>query len=276
MNTSSNEYGNFGYLFTRGPNTTNFETGGHWDNPNRGYLNMNGDTDENRIALSVGEDYRGEEIGEIFTNSADKKVGKVGPTELSLINNDNDLWNNLASLSINDDGGNGWAGYSSLRGPNSANINMGARSWEGNPDLPYFQMFGTNDGNNDFQGIEISILPDGNGDQHSFINLNSQDGRSSNIGLGSFGLRGPNSQNLDMGSKEWEDKDFGYINMWGRNDGQNDFHAMEIAVSEDGNGDQFGYINLMSESGKLFNLSPDGIGGNVPFTIGNGAIIQEL
>ncbi len=386
MRTESNENGNFGYLNTSGPSTTNLETGGHWDSPDRPFFNMNGANNETRISVSVNYDDQENEWGtmnlrgpgsnnieigarnwedanipfvwmqgtEDFTAielsldsnypeagyihlmdktnrrtwlgsgglTIDKSTGEqivslrnesdgenewgfmemsshegkmiaIEPRSVILRDIDN-TWNDLASISINNDSGNGWAGYLNLRGSNSNNIEFSTRSWE-STDLPMINL----NGQNDFRGMEISVAPDVNTAQEGFINMWSENESTMNLNPNSISfntnsgtngtlsptnvgiekasislnenengsssemyLWGDNSPNIQMGSQSWENHDLAVLNLFtDKPDGSGWFYiAASISAGADET-DSWGSMDLCKNDESKITL--DGYSGNI-------------
>lgn len=255
----------YGYLYTRGPNTTNFETGGDWNNPDRAYLNLNGATDQNRIHMGIEEDNQQIEFGSLnITNSAQKEA-LVQPYLIRL-NRNGENWREFASISVQDNYGIGEAGYFNLNGPNSANIWMGTRDWE-NSDLPQINMHGEND----FQTMELSAYSDGNGYQEGFLSAKATNGRSLNVspnsvllhnqnsnqtialettdnGQGEYGtlrLNGPNTMNFEFMPTWWDQPDRVRFQL----NGNTDEGRMNIGITEDNAGNEHGEIFIHSSDG---------------------------
>jgi len=91
---------------------------------------------------------------------------------------------------------------------------------------------------------------------HEAVSLNAEN-RDDLGWAGYFNLRGPNSENVQIGTRHWEETpDFPLINLFG----ENNFHGIELSITRDGENNQFGWINLMSENGKSLHLSPNNLG----------------
>ncbi|WP_297096210.1 tail fiber domain-containing protein [uncultured Draconibacterium sp.] len=285
MNTQNNGADNFGYLFTRGPNTTNFETGGDWNNPDRAYLNLNGATDENRFHVGVYEDGQQNEFGSVDISGSNQQLTSIQPNIISL-NRTGDNWREFANMNMwaNPDTGTGMHGTITLNGPESLNFRIRSRDWE-NANLPQLALYGEND----FEAMELSVLPDGNGDQYGFINLISENGKSLHLSPEGFGidkvslntvnenggssgqifLHGTNSPNIQIGGQPWHNNDLGFFTVFtDKPDGNGWYYgAANISASTDGtdswgsmslNNNDMQRITLDGQSGSIHGIAQDG------------------
>ncbi|MDX1286221.1 MAG: hypothetical protein R3182_14475, partial [Draconibacterium sp.] len=156
----------YGRLRLWGPNTYNFEfTSQTWANRDLPHFRMRGS--ENQEVLVLSTENNSEESGFIRlvnkrdTNQVYRELN-LNATGLKLWQRQNwDILHEAVSLRAENRDSLGWAGYLNLRGPNSSNMHFGTRSWDGTPDLPIINLHGEND----FHGMELTIAPDGNGQQ---------------------------------------------------------------------------------------------------------------
>ncbi len=201
----------------------------------------------------------------------------------------------LSQIRTQDWGGTGYSAFAQFNGPNSTNIEMGGRFWN-NADIPYFKM---NNSQNQY-ALELSLTEDST--ETPFLNMNSRDGKTlylspggfginsnqkevlvepnlirlirtgdnwrefavihidnkDNTGdAGYFGLRGPTNDNINFGGRHWEgNADLPFMHFIG----ENNYLGIDLGMSKNNEGQQFGWINLMSENGKNLHLSPDGFG----------------
>lgn len=254
--------GHSAFLDLRGPNSTNIEmTSKHWVNADLPWFKLVGSQNQDAIQMSVYEDST--ETAYINLFSLNQKESFL--TTNSLVFKDFAYGqSHLIDLGTNNNSGNGSVGYLNLSGPNSTNIWLGSRDWESS-DLPQINLHG----NDNFHGMEISVAPNQDGIQHGFINLWSENGNSLQLSPFNFGIEkvkmfnepsdsnktghihvlGPNTLNISMGGKHWENNaDLPYLHFFGTNDGNGDFHAIDVSVINDQ--EQSGYINLADKSGR--------------------------
>ncbi|WP_340113476.1 tail fiber domain-containing protein [Maribellus mangrovi] len=277
----------YGYLFTRGPNTTNFETGGDWNNPDRAYLNLNGATDENRIRMAVYEDEQQNEFGSVDISGSNQKLASIQPYIISL-NRTGDNWREFANLNMweNPDTGTGMHGTITLNGPESLNFRIRSRDWE-NANLPQLALYGEND----FEAMELSVLPDENGNQYGFINLWSENGKNLYLSPNGFGvekislntvnengvssgeifLQGNNTPNIQMGGQPWDNNhDLGFFTVFtDKPDGNGGYYGAAGIYANTNGTDSWGRISLSNngeervlingENGKIDLSSQDAI-----------------
>ena len=131
--------GHTGLFQINGLTTQNFElTSQSWVNPNFPWFKLSGENLGDAVQMFLDND---------GTEAANLNLFSIGRGSSSFTT---DSWN--------------------MNGPNSTNIQLGARSWEGTPDLPFVNFFGENH----FHGIELSITRDGENNQLGWINLNSE------------------------------------------------------------------------------------------------------
>lgn len=161
---------NAGKLELRGPNSTNFHLG-IFDDPDHGFLQMNGKTNEQRALMFVKTDGDQQEKGTIELHGQDgNKVGII-PTQIALHKPDWSFYgrlyaeNNAGKLELNGNnssvsiknangqqgarlessdptGTSGFSGRLILSGPNNDNIFMGTKHWE-TSGLPIIQLKGS-------------------------------------------------------------------------------------------------------------------------------------
>ncbi len=168
-------------LDLRGPNSANFHLG-IFDDPDHGFLQMNGKTNEQRALIFVKTDWDQQEKGTIELHGQDgNKVGII-PTQFALHRPDWSLYgrlfaeNNTGKLELfgNDpsvslkkvngqqgallttfENQNGFSGRLLLYGPNNENIYIGTKSWE-TSGLPIVALRGSEG----IDKISLSILAD--------------------------------------------------------------------------------------------------------------------
>lgn len=284
-----------GNIQLNGPNSRNFDLSNkHWVNADLPWFKMSGSQSQDVVQISVSDDSTESAYMNLFSN--DNKEASFYTTGIRF-NTTGDNGSELASINVENRDNSGYAGYLNLNGPNSGNIGMGSRHWEGKADLPLINLYGENY----FHGMELSIVPDGNGDQYGFINLMSENGKNlylspTGLGIDKISLNtvtengGSNgeiylwgdsgSPNIQMGGKSWENHDLGFFavftdkpdgNGWyygaagieAYTDGTDSWGSMglynngEERINLDGHS---GTISLVSENGKSLNLSPDGFG----------------
>lgn len=286
MYTSEFESQKFGSLRIAGPNTTNVEFNpGWWDQPDRGIMNINGSTDENRIHMAVYENEQQIEFGSLNVNNSDQKEALIEPNLIRL-NRTGDNWREFAVIHVDNKDNTGEAGYFSLSGPTNDNINFGGRYFEGNADLPFMHLIGENN----YLGIDMGMSQNNEGQQFGFINLMSENGKSLHLSPESFGvdkislntvaenggssgeiyLWGENgSPNIQMGGQPWQNHDLGFFTVFtDKPDGNGWYYgAANIAANTDGtdswgsmslNNNDMQRITLDGQSGSIHGIAQDG------------------
>lgn len=250
------------YFDLKGPNTTNVELGAkYWANSDLPWFKLMGSQSQDVAVISAYEDDT--ESGHLELYSLDGKQTFLNST--MMVFKDTTYGHaHLVELGTNNNSGNGSTGYLNISAPNSGNIWMGAREME-NINLPQINLHGEND----FHGMELSMFKDENGDQFGGINLMSENGKSfylnpfgfgnekvrlntettGNSVVGHIEVLGNSTTNLTMGGRHWEDNgDLPYLHMFGTNDGNNDFHAIDVSLLDDGS--ESGYIRLAEKTNR--------------------------
>jgi hypothetical protein len=221
--------------------------------------------------------------GRIYLGAGDGDYANIYPNYF------NGRHNNRSLFAI---GHANWSGAENfglvlLDGPNSRNFELTGQHWNQKPDLPFFKMRGSTNQDVVVLSAEDNAEESGNirlntkRDENQFykeLNANStglrfwakqnwdvlhesasliSENRDGFGDAGYFNLNGPNSANVSIGTRHWEETpDLPLINLFG----ENNFHGMELSITRDGENNQFGWINLMSENGKNLYLSPEGFG----------------
>ncbi|HSH20295.1 MAG TPA: tail fiber domain-containing protein [Draconibacterium sp.] len=166
--------------------------------------------------------------------------------------------------------GSGIAGYIGVSGPTTTNVSIGAHN--DNRELPVINLYGINKGNGDFHAMELSVLPDDNGDQYGFINLWSENGKSlhlspGNMGVqgvsmstsinnsgtfGSLSLHGPNSDNFQFMPSWWDKPDLPRMLLLGTSQ----IAAVDLGADLDGQQNEVGFISISSTDGSSASWRP--------------------
>ena len=185
------------------------------------------------------------------------------------------------NLTLSGDSETGNTGVISIHGNESGAISQGFKAWQGEAgtDLPfisletrnrymaYLSAFNNIDAeNNDTTSVGYMFLRSTNGHQYSMQpqgywmykdnKLTSQMMAQNWGGLGfsgHFDVRGPNSTNIALSSRHWENPDLPWFYMSGSED-QN-----VIQMSAESNEDESGNINILSKNGNSTYLSANGI-----------------
>lgn len=244
---------------------------------NRPFLSFEGNDVANKSLIWMETEKPGSvESGKILINSNANEEMYLSPTGIFAKNNGTQL----AEFTTQNWGGQGQSGLIKVNSPSGqTKVQMTTKSWE-NAELPWFNMFGTV--NNDI--VQISAANDSN--ESGFISVFSRDNKEAsfyptgfrfnrngqnwrefatlhiddkdNTGdAGYFGLRGPNSDNINFGGRHWEgNADLPFVHFIG----ENNFLGIDMGMSKNNEGQQSGFINLMSENGKNLYLSPEGLG----------------
>lgn len=264
LSTSVNDFGTFGSIWMHGPNSDNIQMmPSWWENPDLGRMLILGTSPTAAIDLGAFPE-NGFEVGQIGLSSTDGSSAHWSPQHLDLHNGFRTV--SIASISSN----NGTFGSLILDGPNSRNITLMPEWWD-KPDMGFFEVSGTNQGR-----VNIEVNDDGNG-QYGLMHLYSDyqksirmdptsialrddangfnplvlidvNNDSGNGWAGNINLNGPNSNNIQIQSKSWENADLPWLSLNGER--TNLMHLTGI-----GGSNEFGYIHLMSEDGSTSNLS---------------------
>ena len=183
-------------------------------------------------------------------------------------------YRSFVNMSVNRENDNEY-GIFGLEGPNSPNVSFSAHGYDGGSgaDRPFFDMYGStssfdpNDNNCDDPNttefepcinypslVNFDIQDDGNGNEIGVLHLRSSDGTE--FRLDPFGLGDPNFQSLNVLSSDGQNNvvelghhgqngNIGFLHVKG-SDGSN---KANLYVNDDGNGNEWGSLNLSSPSG---------------------------
>ncbi len=230
--------GSTGYLNLSGPNWGNIWMGSRdLEGPDLPLINLSGENDFHAMEISVGRDGDNNQFGYINLMSENGNSFQLNPDGFGT--------EKVNLFTENTDGNK--TGHIHVNGPNTLNISMG--TLDGTPDLPFLNLHGEND----FSGIELTVEKDGD-KQDGIIQLTGEKGFQLWMGSAGFESRGPTSRNFHIGGEDWENgnPDVPHLQLMG----ENDFHGVEVSVGRDGDGNQHGYINLMSENGRSLSPKP--------------------
>jgi hypothetical protein len=256
-----------GYFQLDGPSAGHFKAGfKHWeadtnntDSKNLPYMALSGNltTNGDRIWMNVEKDGNGNEIGSISLSSSDGKYLRLDP--------------------------NTQFGIPTM-GPNTENFLMTGKDWEGKPDYPIFELRGTINSQPDTSGYTLPLISLNTHD-NSTVEWGTIDVSSGTIGgnttenqitlgtavhtdglSGEAQFRGPNSDNVVIGSQGWEagGADRGIVAVKGYGfDGSGNPYSPELAAIRANANDtmQYGFISVGNQQGSVWaNLHAEGDG----------------
>lgn len=232
--------GSTGYLNLSGPNWGNIWMGSRdLEGPDLPLINLSGENGFHAMEISVGRDDDNNQFGYINLMSENGNSFQLNPDGFGT-----EKVNIFTEVHDNNK-----TGHIHVNGPNTLNISMGGKHYEGNPELPYMHF----KGDNEYQGAEISIDHDGENNQFGQLNLNSENGSSVNMNSEELLIFGSNSVNIQMGGQTWDNNDLGFFQLFtDKPDGNGWYQAgARISAGTDGT-NSWGSMELLNNGeGKI-------------------------